>query len=80
MTNLDNLPIWAKILLGIRACDSAEHVQRAAEESPNDCRTAAVPRVEEAIEQSVVVFGSAPHQGVWQWKASLRPATAGYRS
>jgi len=72
MTNSENLPVWAKILLGIPVSDAASA-------SYSEAQLKAASRQQEATPADALVtkphatrFGADLLDGEWRWQAVLR--------
>jgi len=74
MTKQDNLPVWAKILLGVPV-NEAEQSNHPEVDQLGSSRDRNAAQSGPAItEQSVVVFGSGKHHRKWNWKSALCPS------
>jgi|GEM_PF-3282246 hypothetical protein len=74
MTNQDNLPVWAKILLGIPAEESALPHPAETEEPANSSKREANPSEAAVMEQSAIVFGTGTRKHKWNWATAFCPA------
>ena len=73
MTNQENLPIWAKILLGIPVADETVSGNSRTKLSVADCQQSPAPREHQRHEQSVVVFDPAVGTPKRKWSGLLCP-------
>ena len=75
MTNQDNLPVWAKILLGIAVNESTlpNHGER--EEQDNSSQRKAQVSELAQTEQTVRVYNPNQRERKWSWKGGLCPTT-----
>ena len=69
MTNQDNLPAWAKILLGTPANDGAVPQPNDEEEHSSSSQREAKPSPPAAIDQREIVFHAGKREGKWSWRA-----------
>jgi hypothetical protein len=75
MTNQENLPVWAKILLGIPTEDTVLPAPPEREEKANSSQRESAPSEPAAMEQSVIVLGRSKRERKWDWKTALCPCT-----
>lgn len=73
MTNQDNLPVWAKILLVIPVEDAVLPIPTDIDEQPNSGNRGVVPSKAAASEQSVFAFGTRSLGRKRRWKPALCP-------
>lgn len=75
MTNQDNLPVWARILLGLPPDDAVlpNHAELEEKVTPN--QREASPAKPAAMEQSVRTFDAGQRARKWSWKTAFCPAT-----
>ena len=74
MTKQENLPVWAKILLGVPVNEAELSNHPEVDQMENSCNRSAAQSGPTIAEQSVVVFGSAKHHRKWNWKSALCPS------
>lgn len=73
MSNQEDLPVWAKILLGIPERDAAEPENRKPAPAASDRRCHAASDPEHETGQSVRSFVPSERNCKWVWPSALRP-------
>jgi hypothetical protein len=71
MTNEDNIPIWAKILLGIPVTGEATNDSRP--EQPADCQQSSTPIGHKDETQHVLTFAPSASRRKPAWRSMLCP-------
>jgi len=72
MTNLENLPVWAKILLGIPVSDTASANHPDGSLIATSCQQQSAPSDAAGIKQSATRFGVDLLDREWRWQVVLR--------
>jgi hypothetical protein len=74
MANQDNLPVWAKILLGIPVNDAAPNPADVEEQVNSSKREASVAEFAQA-DQTITVYNPNQWGRKWSWRGAFCPAT-----
>ena len=80
MANQNDLPIWARILLGIPISDADSSDQSDARRPASDCQGRRHGCESDASEQCVLVFNLAAKHSPWCWGAALGPVIREFQS
>ena len=72
MTNLENLPVWAKILLGIPVSDTTSASHSEGQPNAASSQHGSVPSGAGETKQSMTLFGADRLDREWRWQAVLR--------
>jgi hypothetical protein len=74
MTSQDNLPVWAKILLGVSLNEAELSNHSAMDQPEGSCNRDAHQSEPTIAEQNIVVFDAGKHPRKWNWKSALCPS------
>ena len=71
MTSQDNLPVWAKILLGVSLNDAELSNHSEMDQPESSCNGNVAQSDPTIAEQNIVVFDAGKHPRKWNWKSAL---------